>query len=315
MLFGLSASTCFCDAAEKPIILQFPRQISVGVLTRCHPNENSYKTGKSFCSEESVAAARGPIAVPRGSHLGLEPNSEFYRNLEFIKGLPPNAFEKMTVRFRPATDDEDIIFAQALKNVSRLTGLKQLVLKNSDASDDILLPLNMLRELRWLDVSLTDVDGRFLSKLNNLKKLEVLILNETSFKQENLKYLSNFPLLRRLDAGNCFISDSGLTLLIAACPQLFSLELNGNSKITDTGVAKIAALKGLKQLSLAGTPVSIKGLKLLSKLDLEGLWLSQKSFSEKEINQIKKLFPHAALHLSSTGKVDAFNKQMFAPLH
>ncbi len=315
MLFGLSASTWSCDAAEKPIILQFPRQISVGVLTRCRLNEYNYKTGKSFCSEESIAAARGRIAVPSGSHLGLQPNSEFYRNLEFLKGLPTDAFEKITVRFRPATDDEDIIFAQALKNVSRLTGLKQLVLKNSDASDDILLPLNNLRELLWLDVSLTDVDGRFLSKLNNLKKLEVLILDETSFKQENLKYLSNFPLLRRLDAGNCFISDSGLALLIASCPKLFSLELNGNQKITDSGVAKLTNLKGLKQVSLASTSVTIKGLKLLSKLDLEGLWLSQKSFSEQEIAQIKKLFPRTKIHFSSTGKVDDFNKQMFAPLH
>jgi hypothetical protein len=315
MFLCLSAATGPSVAAEKPIILQFPRQSSVGVLTRCQLNKNRYKTGESFCSEESVAAARGRIALPNGSHIGLQPNSEFYRHLEFLKGLPADAFEKITVRFRPATDDEDVIFAQALKNVSQLKGLKQLVLKNSDASDDILLPLNNLHELLWLDVSLNDVDGRFLSKLNNLKKLEVLILDETSFKQDNLKYLSNFPALRRLDAGNCFISDSGLALLIASCPHLFSLELNGNPKITDSGVAKLANLKGLKQVSLAGTSASIKGLKLLSKLDLEGLWLSEKGFSEQEIVQMKKLFPHAKIHFDSTGKVDDFNKQMFAPLH
>lgn len=311
----LLAITCQSTIAKNSRTLTFPNNVVVGRVTSCKLSEHYDSDGQTLYTEKVIAVARGKVEVAENTLVGFNPSPEFYRNLDFVAALPTNAFDKMIVKFRPATDAEDMMFTRSLKCISRLNGIKQLNLNNSDATDENLSDLNNLQQLLWLDVSVTNVDGSFLAKLNRLKQLHTLRLNETSIKEDNLKYLCNFPNLQRLFLNSCYLSDNGVTCLTNYCPKLSNLSLSGNTKITNASVPKLVSLKKLKHLSLNDTSISFAGLKKLSGLGLESLRLSRKEYSQAQENEIKKLFPKITLHWTGLGELSKDTKQLFAPLH
>ena len=89
---------------------------------------------------------------------------------------------------------------------------------------------------------------------------------------EQLKYLRYLPNIETLHLdGNRKITDKGLES-ISQLSQLRSLSLD-NTSITDRGMESIAGLQQLTHLSLASTKISDQGIKRLSRLGFEELIL------------------------------------------
>eukprot|EP00210_Caulerpa_lentillifera_P001235 g1191.t1 len=110
-----------------------------------------------------------------------------------------------------ATDVMD----DSIKNFSRLTNLKHLVLKDNCITDAVIDHISMLTDLVSLDIShgagLSDVcHVRTLSELRGLKALN---LNGTHIEDSDLMLLTHLTTLERLDIGLTDVTDNGIVHL------------------------------------------------------------------------------------------------------
>ena len=91
-------------------------------------------------------------------------------------------------------------------------------------------------------------------------------------------------------------SDAGLDALAPIADKIASLDI-ARSKVTDAGLAKLAAMKNLKELHLEGTAIGdagldhLKGLAELEYLNLYGTKVTDAGIAKlAEVKSLKKLF-------------------------
>jgi hypothetical protein len=103
--------------------------------------------------------------------------------------------------------------------------------------------------------TLTDAD---LATVVSFPELKFLDLSTTQVTDAGMIHLQNMKMLQTLDLSGTQITDAGLAHL----PYLQSLEELGleKTKISDAGLVEIAKIKGLKLLRLRGTAVTNSGL-------------------------------------------------------
>ncbi len=88
--------------------------------------------------------------------------------------------------------------------------------------------------------------------------------NAPRFSPQSLKLLARCRSLERLDAPEG-ITDEGLAVIVEACPALRRLYFRAN-ELTDTGIAAIARLQSLEELSIGGGRITAAGLEPLTRL-------------------------------------------------
>ena len=190
--------------------------------------------------------------------------------------------------------------------------LAQLLLVESQVTDNGLGQLGPLQNLRRLDLSRTQVSDRGLAHLAKLPNLESLILHNTSVTGSGfehlvglpklktlslignnvsligLDHLTNMPQLRGLDLLSTNITDADLAFL-GTLPDLERLFLD-NTQVTDTGLQHLEGLANLKRLGLSDTRISDAGLPSLAKMPaLELLVLSNTSVTDSGLVHLKGL--------------------------
>lgn len=150
-------------------------------------------------------------------------------------------------------------------------GVKSLVLSHPahrkwpPLGDQEMEHLAGLVNLRYLDLSFTDVGDAGLAHLVGLTKLEWLLLFSTRVTSAGLAHLAGLSNLRELQLGECQVTDDGLAQL-KTLEKLERLYL-AQTGITDTGMPSLAGLRKLKVLYLHNTQVTDAGLAHLSQLD------------------------------------------------
>jgi hypothetical protein len=294
----------------------FPQDYSIGTVSLMVPSATTFGHIKSLSRTKALGPAQGKISVPAGTYLGLEGNARFFSHCQALDKLKPDDIDRLTIRFSALADEEEKYFSTAIKKVSRLTGLRELLLTKSDISDKLLADINSLTNLQWLDCNLTAVDGSFMEHLQQLKELRILRFSESSIDERNLKYLSNFPKLEMLELERCRIGSVGLSYIAKTCPNLINLELTGDTQVDDRAIEKIGNLKKLGFLSLGGTSVTTAGLiKLKGCTALKTVSLPKSNYSTSDLRDIKKSLPHATLFPTKRQAQDQDNAVLFAPLH
>jgi Leucine-rich repeat (LRR) protein len=152
-------------------------------------------------------------------------------------------------------------------HLTRLRGLRQLVLVYVDATDAMVARLVEIRGLTGLELggeSLTDEALRMISHLPNLQLLEI----RGKFTDAGLAHLKRMRTLRSLSIESPEITDAGLAHL-ARLTQLEVLALS-SKHITGTGLAELAACKGLTHFSLMHSAITdddLRGFAALKSLD------------------------------------------------
>ena len=191
---------------------------------------------------------------------------------------------------------------RALPHLNAFPELRQLCLKETQATDDDLRIVGALKSLKrlyfWDAKHITDAG---VSHLSGLKNLENVHLSFSQISDDGLQILSGLPAIQVISVQGGRFSDRGLGFLKDK-NQLRGLWLGAGSKaITDAGVRQLGGLTNLEYLCLQGTKVTDTGLGYLGGLSkLEKLYLSNTGVTDSGLEHLKELKCLKKLFLSGT---------------
>ncbi len=241
-------------------IVRFPSEHDTGTVT-------VYQTGQVFpaCGDVKV--------MPAGAVLTLQPGVK-----ADLSGIVDS---EHLIKDLIATDallsDEDVPF------ILKMKGLRALNLTCTDISDDGLLQLGQLKELRSLDGRLMDITGRGLSGLRSLESLSldaVDSLNDKEFS-ESLKKLPRLSTVLVAQAVGCEVVQAlghlrNLTVVRLNCQNLTAPMLNslGNCRLLESVEFNGNRLHIRNARVLALLP-RLKSVSLEYADDLDALYLSK----------------------------------------
>jgi Leucine-rich repeat (LRR) protein len=179
-----------------------------------------------------------------------------------------------------------------------------LTVENSQITDDGLLSIAQLTDLRRLYLGNSQITGMNLSRLQSLQKLDYLSLKQLPIDDEDLARLPALPELKSLGLDSTRITDAGLEHL-KRYPQLQVLWLD-HTKVTDEGVKQLTNLDGLRILYLQGMATPGPGLAALEKLpNLTYLSLKGATLQPDTLKHLAKLGQLETLGLDHTNVTDA----------
>jgi internalin A len=163
---------------------------------------------------------------------------------------------------------------EGLRTVGKLTNLTSLDLSGTKITGEGLIHLKDLQKLKTLSLDSTDIAENDLAHLAPLQSLERLRLytkhNTTDVAAAHLARLKS---LRDL-TDHLYVTDQGVALL-ASMPNLEDITLNGE-QVTDASRDNIAGMKSLKWLWFQECPISDATLEAIGELpNLEFLTLGQ----------------------------------------
>lgn len=177
-----------------------------------------------------------------------------------------------------------------LTHLRELTSLQELQLGNTQASDSGLEFLSRLENLRLLELHGTNVTDRGLRHLNSLTNLRTLDLGDTKITDAGLQQLAGLVNLEELRIGGTQITNGGLRHL-NSFEKLKCLELN-QTAVTNSGLANLSSMTGLKELDLYRTRITDAGLQHLAVLtNLETLYLRETPITRAAVNRLRQTLP------------------------
>jgi hypothetical protein len=156
-----------------------------------------------------------------------------------------------------------------IRQMSRLSMLREASIYNGKIADGGLRPLASLKNLEKLSISLPPDTGSDagIASLGELTALRELRLHVKAIDDEELSFLLKLTKLRSLDLYAGGVTDAGLSHL-RELVVLEHLELRC-PQITGRGLSNLAHLKSLKSLALGGKvdDAALEGLQALTKLE------------------------------------------------
>ncbi|MEW4562326.1 hypothetical protein AB1K70_07360 [Bremerella sp. JC770] len=146
-----------------------------------------------------------------------------------------------------------------------------------------------------------ELDPKVLQNALPLPYLEELDLRGTNFGNDQLKYLSDCPQLKRVLLDFTKVSDEGLWIL-SDVPQLEFVSLSG-CNVSDQIVDVLLACKNLKSVTLINTHVTQEGAKRLKEGKLMVTWLGTLDHEKTRLAlarlQRKSIFAQVSVDLDS----------------
>jgi Leucine-rich repeat (LRR) protein len=164
------------------------------------------------------------------------------RGLRALKGAP--TIEELDLSFAEQITDEGAATVKGWKHLRRLN------LRGTKITDATLEFLSGVPSLEWLDIGWGQVTDTGLGHLAALTNLRHLAMGGNKLTDTSLQFLRQMPQIEYLDLGGMQRTDSGL----------WSLQLS------DEGMRSVEAVTELRELRLAGTAVTGRGLGLIASL-------------------------------------------------
>lgn len=155
----------------------------------------------------------------------------------------------------PAIEDLNLFFAEHITDegtavVKGWKHLKRLNLRGTKITDSTLEFLAGVPTLEWLDVGWAETTDTGYFHLAPLTNLRALSMGGNKLTDTSLQFLRQMPQIEYLDVSGTQRTDSGLWSLL----------------LTDAGMQSIASVTELRELRLAGTAVTTRGLEILGSL-------------------------------------------------
>ena len=145
-----------------------------------------------------------------------------------------------------------------------------------------------------------------LQQLTGLKKLKSLLLNNAKMSDASLEPVGKLTALANLDLRGCSIGNDGLAHL-TALTNLRALRLSGESgacSVDDAGLEHIGKLTGLKSLPLDFLWIGGEGLAKLAGLkQLEELYLAGTLVGDEDLVQLKHFPGLKKLRISKLSQI------------
>ncbi len=162
---------------------------------------------------------------------------------------------------------------QGVRHISRMTGLVDLTLQNTQMDDDGLALLAGLPRLRSLNLRNTaNLTDAALEHLKKFPALTHLHLADNRFSAEGIAQLGEFDALQLLDLRGCGnVGDAELGHF-RRLAKLRMLKIGG-SGVTDAGMSVVAQMTSLTGLAVDNASISNAGLAEIRDLAIEDLSL------------------------------------------
>jgi len=177
--------------------------------------------------------------------------------------------------------------------------VQSITLDRRPVTDDGMIHLQGLPQLRELRMNQTPITNAGLAHLKDVPRLETVELRETRITNEGLKHLEGLEPMLWLDLSITAVTDEGLEHL-KGFKKIQQLRLN-RLKITDAGLEHLAGLSSLRLLEVAETPISDTGLQHVQKLNnLTWLMLTGTQVSDVGLADIQGLTGLRKVYLERT---------------
>ncbi len=213
------------------------------------------------------------------------------------KEVEKNSVPGLCLSFRKEFDED------GLAELSRLTGLRALIVRGRNLTDKGLVHLSHLTGLRILHLGGTGVTDRGLWHLEGLDRLEEFGLARTAVTDVGLRAMGRMENLAWLDLSDTAVTGSGFSEL-GGSGGLRCLGLRG-SAATDEGIGSLAG-SSIRVLDLGRTAVTDKGMSVLSTLkNLSILDMEKTDLGDEGLAALKGHESLATLYLEDTAVTDA----------
>ncbi len=268
--------------SRPPRTLTFPTELSAGGAAifpgqiRQAKRQNGYSV-----------RAQGEVKVPANHTAAYFPNHNFFANPQILDTLAPDSLDNVVMRFGAATEKEEGLSNRALPYLNRFTSIFALDLCRSELKDSSLSRLKDLRNVEVLELYANELDGSCFKDLTGMSELRVIDLSDNCFKPENTKYFPLYPKLEYLQLGRLKLTPASLKP-ISKLQKLRFLGLSDNTDLGDEIIDDLLKLKSLRHLDIRGTNITEAGLKRLQAMHLQNLEFSPSMKKTRKPGKIPK---------------------------
>lgn len=182
---------------------------------------------------------------------------------------------------------------EVLANLARLPGLRKLLLKETQATDEGLRHIGRMTELEELYMwDAADVTDAGIAHLNRLDRLKMIHVSDAKLTNASLIFLSRLPAMRELSLQGNHFTDAGLAGM-GGQGRIERLYVGlGQSRFSDAGLASLASFDKLKSLDLQGSDVSIQALRQLARSSkLKQIFMNLEYLPAQELEDLKRARP------------------------
>jgi hypothetical protein len=183
--------------------------------------------------------------------------------------IRPGAFTELVGRSFDQLDNDYLEFLKVTnqdveKRIENAATISSLSAPDANLSDEAYDVLGTCINLRWLDITGTELSKQRAIKLQRLDLLSELFLCASSIQPGALKMLGQLESLKELDLSSSSIENNQLAEL-KSLPSLQVLWI-ANTRIGDTGLLSLAKLPNLKVLQVEGSKITQTGLQQFKQL-------------------------------------------------
>jgi hypothetical protein len=291
--------------------LQFPPGKSLGRIFV--GNERSILG--NFRKYEQVAGAAGTvkIEVPAGTRVLFEANRRIFEDPTLLNKISPVGIDSLKLNLISLDDREDDMCDHALGYVRHFSSVTEVIVDRSDATDAGVAKLRDVPSLVAISCFLSAINGACFKELAALPALKALWVPDCNIRQENMRYISQFPALQELELDRTHLDETGCKG-VAGCRTLRTLSVRGNPRFSDSALRLLSGLPDLSFFDLRSTPVTLAGFKNLKLPKLKYLILPESM--KKDLAAMKVLYPGVSISIGAErGTLSNENSSLYAPLH
>ena len=183
-----------------------------------------------------------------------------------------------------------------LKPVSRMTWLTGVGLGEIPVDDGVLVHLQPLRELEYLNLAYTGVTGDFTPLLGApLRDVRLEGCRHTG--DDCARSLAQFPTLRQVEMHMTGLTDDGLAALAAIPLEVLWV----GPRITDRGMETVGGFANLRHLDICTHLITDTGVRALAGLSgLQVLWLTRSRITDASIEVLSQFTGLRELNVNHT---------------
>lgn len=256
---------------------------------------------------ETHVKAKGLVTIPAGLVATLTlSGAATDQGLEFLTKLQPDQLQGLILANLEIGD-------QHIKYLRNLKGLTKLDVSSTDITDSGLAQLiTMFPAVQNTSLARTRITAKSLPAIaSGWKSLNKLVLSGVKLGPNSLRFLKDLKQLQHLDLDMADLADVDL-VTAGRFVDLEELDLSGNPRITDKGVANLTNLKHLTRLDLMDTSITGDCAKYIAQMPrLLKLRVRAARLKEKDLAQLRAAVKSGRVE----DPADVVDMELFAPLH
>jgi len=252
-------------------------------------NFPEFAIGNLHITNKKFFPARGEIRISDFQGIWFAPSQLFQKHPKLFQKFRADDIRALDLRSMAGAmniDENDFKATNsALSGISTLKGISAIDLGDTVITEEALMNVDKLPNLKTLLLTRVNLNGSQIAKLNCLNKLKEFKLIGIRNIKPVIEKISTSKNLQILIVSDCDIDAAALKRL-ADTKSLIKLEVANNDSLNDDAVPSIP--KNVKDIDLRKCPITGKSLKALIALkNLQNIRMEKTGWSDKQIAELK----------------------------